>query len=407
MRFGHRQIPAWIALALGLLLTSVALLPGVTVTDERTRPSANRLMPLSCSGGSIGLGHLSVDAGAGCGSGGFGAEWSENPGQWNSTASYNFSFSLVAVTEVTPAGAIDELSPILWAPTGSTSVARSPSEVNFTVNETAPVAPTSGPWYPGTTFGAESTWAPWSGSWLPGNASTGNVSMRIVFHLLTGASNNSTAGTTNNSANATGAGSSAPSYSLKFDFAVLNWPWVNADDHLGLVMDAISAGGAHFVFNRSTGNLTQQWNDSGRPVVSLLLGPQANATRANGSSEPLGVTSEAYLWPNASTPRHLYGNISYGFDAYVLINFTGQNGGYQSLTYDPWIVFHVGSSSPSSTPARSEGGFGTLTAERLIGAATIGAATLAVALLTIRARRRARSRVEPPEPGRIPPQRPP
>jgi hypothetical protein len=359
-----------------------------------------RLTPLACSGGSALLGHLSIAAGAGCGSGGFGAEWSENPGQWNATTSYNFSFSLVAVAEVTPAGAIDELSPILWAPTGSTTVARSPNEINFTVNETAPVAPTSGPWHPGTTFGAESTWAPWSGSWLPGIAASGNVSVRIVFHLLTGSSNNSGPGPANRSGNTTGAGSGNASYSLKFDFGVLNWPWVNVSDHLGLVMDAIAVGGAHFVFNSSTGNLTQQWNGTDRPVVSLLLGPQALVSRSDGSTDPVAVTSEAYLWPNASTPRHLYGNISYGFDAYVLVNFTGKHGGYQSLAYDPWIVFHIGPATPSGMPSGPLWESSALTTAVLVGVAAISGVALTMAIVALRARRSPLKKQEPPEPAR-------
>ena len=372
-----------IVLAFGLLTLAAAPLAQGVRSDTPGRFASVGPTPLDCNGGSIQIGHLSVTAGAGCGEG-FEVTWAQNFSQWSPTTSYNFSYSIVAIAELTPVGTIDALSPLLWAPNGSTEVTRSSQEVNFTVNLTAPVAPTTGPWIPGITFGAESTWAPWSGSWVPGSATTGNVSVQTIFHLFTNFS------AANSSTNATGGGPTNASYSLKFDLAVHDWPWVNSSDHLGLILDAISLHGAHFVFNGSTGNLTQQWNATGQPVVSLLFGPRAGAVESNGTTNPVAVSSEAYLWPNASTPRNLYGNISYGFDAYVLVNFSRGEGGYPSLTYDPWIVFHI---APPSGPGSPGGTFGSLGAAAVAWAAVLGAvgiAGLAVAIRFDRARKRQR-----------------
>ena len=372
-----------IVLTCGLLTLQAAPSVPAVRTDSGGWTASAGPTPLDCNGGTIQIGHLSVTAGAGCGEG-FEVTWAQNFSQWSSTTSYNFSYSIVAIAELTPTGIIDELSPLLWAPNGSTDVTRSLQEVNFTVNLTAPVAPATGPWIPGITLGAESTWAPWSGSWVPGNATTGNVSVQTIFHLFTNFS------AANSSSNATGGGPANTSYSLKFDLAVHDWPWVNSSDHLGLILDAISLDGAHFVFNGSAGNLTQQWNATGQPVVSLLFGPQARAVESNGTTTPVAVSSEAYLRPNASTPRNLYGNISYGFDAYVLVNFSRGAGGYPSLTYDPWIVFHI---APPSSPGSPGGTFGPFGLSVIAWAAILGAigiAGLAVAIRFDWARKRQR-----------------
>jgi hypothetical protein len=369
--------------AISALAMSTAGAPAslVRVAAARTSPApavnSERTLAGCGVGGSADIGNLTLTAGAICGgSDDLTAVWSEGAG-----AQYNFTFMIWAVAELTPAGRIDELAPLVGDSAANVTVNRSAQEVNFTVEQIAPVAPTTGPWNPGTTVGnrGPGAWIPWPNGDDPGNATTGNVSIQTVFHLTTngtGTGSMSSVGSSNSTR------SPAGTYQLKFDLAVFGWPWLNRSDHLGFGFSSISPYGAHYQFNRSTGNLSDVWNQSDQPFVSLLLGLQATAVGPNGTTTAVGVSSDAYLWPNASTPRGEYGPIAYGFDAWVLVNFTSDSGGYQSLIYDPWIVFH---SAPRTEPTASSP-FPTL----LIGASAASAAVALAAIIpyrTIRQRR--------------------
>ena len=374
---------ALLVLAISALALSTAVAPDSLERIAATRTSPTpALNPARTSagcgvGGSTDIGNLTLTAGAICGgSDDFTAVWSQGAG-----AQYNFTFMIWAVAELTPAGTIDELAPLVGDSPANVTVNRSTQEVNFTVEQSAPVAPTTGPWNPGTTIGDQEPggWIPWPNGDDPGNATTGNVRIQTVFHITAngaGAGSMSSVGSSNSS------GSPAGTYQLKFDLAVFSWPWVNRSDHLGFGFGSISPYGAHYQFNGSTGNLSDVWNQSDQPFVSLLLSPQATAVGPNGTTTAVGVSSDAYLWPNASTPRGEYGPIAYGFDVWVLVNFTSQSGGYDSLIYDPWIVFH---DAPRTVPTASSS-FPIL----LVGASAATAAVAVSAIIPYRAIRQRR-----------------
>jgi len=170
-------------------------------------------------GGSADIENLTLTAGAICGgSDDLTAVWSQGAG-----AHYNFTFMIWAVAELTPAGRIDELAPLVGDSPANVTVNRSAQEVNFTVEQTAPVAPTTGPWNPGTTIGNREpgAWIPWPNGDDPGNATTGNVTIQTVFHLTT---NGAGAGSTSPAGSSNSSGSPAGTYQLKFDLAVFSWP---------------------------------------------------------------------------------------------------------------------------------------------------------------------------------------
>jgi hypothetical protein len=284
----------------------------------------------------------------------YSVQWGGNGSGLSWSSMYNFSLFPTYLVEVSPSGEIVQTSPIGWSNPDSNFVNGTSSyddEVNY---YSSPVEAGSGRWSPETVFGSPSTWTPWPQETAQGNQSAPNVTTKVEFNLTL---------------NSTG--------SVKFSFDAFGWDWANTSDTLGLVLCSIASVGTHFVYNDTAGELTESVNATGQPAASLIAGTGATAIQANGSESPVEVTSEAFLWPNTTTA----GNPSGGQDALLLLNFTRQPGGYESLYYDPWIVFDLGSSSNSGQ------------ASGLIVAAALGAVLVAIgvslvlSMIAVRARR--------------------
>lgn len=271
----------------------------------------------NCDGGQWSTAHLLV-WGSGC-EALFGVEYANSFSNWNSSQSYNFTFTIPSVAELSPAGGLVRLADAMNPSAATTTVASTPGEVNITLAESINVTAASGGWTPNDT-----AWG--SGpQWSNGTVPVGVASLSVVFHLF----NASTGPSGNNS------------YRVKFDIHVDGWPWAAAGDGLGIAVQALAAGGAHFAFNASAGALVESWNSNGTAFVSLAFGPGAAVGYPTGPGSTATVTTQTGLFPGGTPDRQ----------AVSLVRFGGVSGGYDGLAYDPWVSF---TSSPLLGPSTNE-----------------------------------------------------
>ena len=209
-------------------------------------------------------------------------------------SSYSFSFYLGGVGEVTPGGEIvrfanlSHVSPNL----GSTIGNQTGNYVIF--NGSGPVDNSSGSWSAGSLLGGDPQ---------ESGTAVGEVSVQLTFQFPNG-------GLKNNS--------------MKFNVDISGWPWASADDSLGLAVGSTALPGQEFTWSPTTRALTEGNASGGGSAVSLGFGSSA--------STPLGPATVSSS-----------GAVSSG-DAMILLSFTGVQGGYGFLHYDPWVAF--GAQSP-------------------------------------------------------------
>ncbi len=252
----------------------------------------------------------------------------------------NLSVSAQGMAEVTPGGQIvsvasfsEEVGPwnFTWSNVSGGVV------VNLT--NTVPVVAASGTW--NTSEFPEPS----------GATSLGNTQVTLSFHL-------SSSGTSS-------------SWRVKFDVTDTAWPWMSANDSLGLALHAEPHSQSEIAPTSGDGNVTEGENSSGTPVASLTWAKDANVTYASGATA-------------VSTVLGYVGVSDDHMSSQVRLTFAGVAGGYRSLFYDPTVWLNAqafGTGVPASTVATW-----------VIGA-TIGAAAIVVGVLVATAWR---TRVTPP-----------
>lgn len=317
-----------------ILALAVVMLAG-TVAPPGSHPSLHGVTSLGPSATNAVIcretewqtAHLWVGT-SGC-QAGFTVMYAQNFSRYNASNQYNFSFFLPWVAEVTPSGQLVRLASPLNPYAGAANVTVGPTEVNLSWVGAMNVTEASGDWTP------NDTWAGSGPQWNISNTPVGTTTMDVVFHLF-----NVTA---NASANAT----ENASHGVKFDVGVSGWPWASSTDLLGFGLQSLSAAGAHFSFNQSSGTLAESWNANNRTFASLVFGGVANVTYPSAASAPSTVEEQVGLFYAASPAR----------ESVALVTFGGVAGNYSSVRYDPWVVFSVGSTSvtPVLPPPSSAG----------------------------------------------------
>jgi hypothetical protein len=227
----------------------------------------------------------------------------------NAASTYNISFSMDGLAEVSPGGQIVQYSNFSWIAPAFDFWNNTGGVGNDGKNATANVTAASGAWTPSgiANIGIHQT-----------GPMIGRISIQRVFHFQI---------------------SPAKPDTLKFDVDFSDWPWKSTTDHLGLLFGAAAEPGAHFAWNSASQNLTEESNSGGSPIVGLQLGSSASTFGTSQGPSSVMVSCNAGLYP-ADTPAQ---------DANLLINFTGGYSGYVSLHYDPWIIFSPQTSSSGTT----------------------------------------------------------
>ncbi|MCI4366559.1 MAG: hypothetical protein L3K08_02275 [Thermoplasmata archaeon] len=324
-------------------------------------------------------------------------------GQWVTQGGYylngafNLSCDLPIVAEITPAGNVVADANLLEPSKGWSGVMTLGVETNFTTAYQANVTDARGGWnLTNTPWGSAMGW------WADGNTTLGTTEVGIVWHFLTAGtgstgSNSSRNGTGVNASvralptNGSGTGATPPGmYRVEFDLNVNGWPWVNGSDHLGVELDSLGVWGSHFVYDpigSPPGTLIDLSNNASASTgyVGLQLGSAAATNTATGTLGDVNVTSTLGLFTAGTADR----------EAVFLLNFTG-GGGYQNLSYDPWVIFQLGAGG-------SGGGRGppTLTNPFLPNGAIVSI-VLASALVFVAATVLFRARRRPADSGLVP-----
>ena len=243
----------------------------------------------------------------------YGVDWQENrSASWNASTQFNFSFSLPFVAEISPQGQIVRLADPLDPTEVTTALTTSPGEVNLSGGEVVSVSAASGAWQPNDTWAGNGT------QWSVENATLGTADVAVVFHLM------------DIVANATANESRDAAYRVKFDVAVAGWPWASENDTLGIALQCLGAGGAHFRYDPTMGSLVEAWDATGRPFASLVFGTNATVVPTPGSA-PINATVGAQVGLFfAATPAR---------QAVVLLCIDGVRGNYSAISYDPWVDF--------------------------------------------------------------------
>lgn len=282
------------------------------------------------------------------------------------SAAFNFSFSLDWAAELAPNGSLRAIAALL-DPSGYGGDAY-PSDGGFTVSTwiSAPLYAASGLWTPNDS---------WSGpgpQWNISDRALGNISLVATFHLQNesvAANGNSTIG-------------------VKFDLFTLNWPWLNASDGLGVQVQSLAAGGAHFSYSRANATLEQRWNSDNSSYAGMEFGPTAVAANgSNGNTTRVAVHADTQLF-SGGTPDRV---------AISLLSFPYAGGNYTNLSYDPTVFFGI--------PSGSGAGIGPTPPVPAYALAAVGAS--AVAIVAVLAALGFRRRRVPAEAGlaglRLPP----
>ena len=312
-----------LAAGIGALLIVAFLVPALGGSelpgafDHRSGASHD----LVCNGADWRTTHLAVFL-SGC-QAIFAVQYAENFSQpGNLTDQYNFSFAIPWIAEITPAGDLVRMASALEPVAATTNLTRLPEEVVLSSLETLNVTNASGSWNPNDTLWGSGT--PWTVS----NQTVGNATVGLSFYLLNT--------TVDSGANVT----ENTSLAVQFDFTVGEWPWASSADLLAFGLDSLGAGGSHFVFNRTSRALEEQWNSTNATFVSLVFGTSANVSYPDGELGRSTVTEQAGEY-EAGTP---------GRESVVLATFGAVTGGYSFLVYDPWVVFSPGSTGTSPPP---------------------------------------------------------
>lgn len=312
VRRGSAAIPA--AVLLMLLVASPGGLGGTPPSPRESVASgtADRAgsVPLAsnCDGGEWNTTHLRV-WGSGC-QAVFGVVYANSFTNDNLSLGYNFSFAIGAIAELTPGGAIVRLADPLDPASGSTAVRTQPGEVNVTMRLPTNVTSASGAWVANDTIWGSGP------QWNASSTPLGLATLTVVFHLF----------------NATAPGADGTlAYRVKIDLGVSGWPWASAADSLGIVVQALAAGGAHFAYNASSSTWLEEWNSNGTSYAGLTFGGTANATYPSSDATGLTVTEQTGLYPGGTPDRQ----------AVTLLTFRGGPGNYSALSYDPWVTFNA------------------------------------------------------------------
>jgi hypothetical protein len=261
----------------------------------------------------------------------------------NRAMTYNLSSSLDGIAEIGSTGGVVQYSNMLGNITHVVMVVSNYSngQIRLGFEAEANVTPASGNWTPGAILGDEVK---------QGGPVIGPVVVQLVFVLQVAPANSS---------------------SIKLDVGVSDWPWARSTDHLGLLFGAVAEPGAHLAWNQSSQNLTETMNSGGKSFAGLRLGQFASTSWSGGGMSATNVSSDVGYY-SVDTPLR---------GACLLVNFTGTNGGYTSLHYDPWIIFTT-PASPSGASALFDWG--------IVAAIVAGsAAALLLGVVAFRSRRTA------------------
>lgn len=147
----------------------------------------------------------------------------------------------------------------------------------------------------------------------------GNVSVNVSYYLnaSTGIDPNTVAFTVNVSA----------------------WPWVDAsNDSLGLGILTVATNETSIAAGASGHAIQAVRNDSGAPVSVLWWSPVASVRYGNGSvaASPVGTYRAFAPGGLNSTVRLIFGSVE---------------GGYEALSYDPWVRLYPSAFGPAELPA--------------------------------------------------------
>lgn len=306
----RRRINAVAVLAVVVAVAVIATL--ATPDTGAATPRASSPLVTNCDGGSWSTSHLMV-WGSGC-EALFGVIYANNFSNTNWSQSYNFSFMIPYVAEVNGSGGLVRLADPMNPGAASTTVTSVPGEVNVSLDEQVNVTSADGVWTPNDTLWGSGP------QWTNGTAVLGVTTLAVDFHLF----------------NASPQGPANGSYRVKFDLNIAGWPWASRSDSLGIGLQALGAGGAHFAYVASANTLAESWNANDAPFVNLTFGNVAGTTSASGATGTAQVGVDAGLFAGGTPDRQ----------AVTLLTFQNTSGGYSQLSYDPWVAF----SGPSSSP---------------------------------------------------------
>ncbi|MCI4336669.1 MAG: hypothetical protein L3K17_05670 [Thermoplasmata archaeon] len=316
----------------------------------------------SCNGAQWRSTHLLVRAG-GC-QATFGVIYAQSFDNWSASSSYNFSFAIPWLAELTAAGQVVRFAGALAPVSGGANVTSSGGMVNLTQTETINVADASGTW------DVNDSWFGAGPQWSLNNATVGTTTLTVVFHLAHAGNLSGNNGTFNGSSQ------------VKFDVGIAGWPWASASDELGFGLDMLGAAGAHFNYTAATHTYTERWNSTNQTLASLELGGNATTLGTASGPQTARAADQAGLFFAGSPDR----------EAVALVTFEGASGGYTSIGYDPVVAFNLGAvdgigSGPPTLAARSP-----LGSEILALAAVTGVAALVVGTVGRARRRRTEAR---------------
>jgi hypothetical protein len=124
---------------------------------------------------------------------------------------------------------------------------------------------------------------------------------------------------------------SAPADSARVAVNVSTWPWNNTSDALGLDMAMVAGSSATRIADRVGTEpylLRELANGTNVSVATLSWAPSAQVQYGNGSSNPTDVATYT-----ATAPA--------GVNSTVRLLFTNVTGGYDAISYDPWVALNL------------------------------------------------------------------
>ena len=270
---------------------------------------------------------------------------------WNGTSNDTWDFGFGLLVEVAPAGNVVSQSNLLYPLPETTSVVTSGNETNFTSTWEDFVTNSSGSWAP--------DYQRYTGS-PQGTVGLGNVNVTIVFHVLH---------------------SGAARWSIKFDFRESGWPWVSTGDHLGLELITHASPHSTPTWYSNNQTLLDLDNSTHAPYAGISFGEHAQAVNPSAALHA-GAWVGTYYYPSPlSHPASV-----------ILLNFTGSQGGFAGLDYDPYVLFPSahstggGGSPPPGGSAPPPTSSSPPTLLPLVGVGVAGAALLVIAALAVRQR---------------------
>ena len=181
-----------------------------------------------------------------------------------------------------------------------------------------------------------------------GNGSLGTVNVSLVFTLND---------------------SSGPSpTTVGYTLNVSGWPWLHANDSLGVEVVTNASGPAGSWQASGASAIVERSTDSGATLATFAWGTFATARYPDGQQN----TSSVGAYHNASTG---------GQGSLVRLDFGSVSGGYRSLEYDPWLTLAVPGPLSSIVPAWI------LSTDGIVAIATGSAVSVALAAVAVYRRR--------------------